>query len=402
MITPIGINANYNINRYHKQINRKNTSQPEFSGKFAIPEKAYRYSAAAKIITAKAAIDEFVLNFGPSSGNYFLMAVCGAGALALSLRKPGKLHQLPEHINFTKAEKLKEAEEFAKDVLHIKNFDVDNLEVANWFNEGLTNISNKFKGQTFLPSELVFERIPFKKNAIAAYNSFQDRITLSRAHLENVDESLEQSFKCTRPYVHLNFFSTEASHQKFIKSIQDYIHNPEDMSSIDKSNLNLSFQSHLSLVSELYKNPQKFRDYYISNFQKYETQDDYTKFLIKSLKEAEFTAEMLAPMSILESLKTSGLSYFGHVYNHGFDTLNHEMGHLFYRKNLSGITKTENSLFSNYKELMQEVPFAYASKRGRLEYCAEAFAGYMNDEIYPPLIADFIKKHGGFSEFFNK
>lgn len=403
MITPVGINTNYNIKRYNNnQINRKREVQPEFSGKFVIPEKAYRYSNLMKFMTANAALDEFVFNIGLSGGNYFLMALCGAGALALSLKKPGKLHQLPEHINFTKAEKLKDAEEFAKDVLHIKNFDVDNLEVANWFNEGLTNISNKFKGQTYLPSELVFGAVPFRKNAIAAYNPFHNRIILNKTHFEKVDKTLEQSFKYTMPYAHLDFFSTEASHQKFIKSIHDYMYNPEEMSIIDKSNLNSSFQSHLFLVSEMYKNPQKFNDFYVGNFQKYETQSDYAKYLIKMLKEAEYTEEMFAPLSILHSLKESGMSYFGPVYTDSFDVLNHEMGHLFYSKNLSGITKTENMLSSNYKALVQDTPMAYTSKRGRKELCAEAFSGYMKDERYPERFADFIKKHGGYVEFFNK
>lgn len=400
MITPIGINNNYYNQKYNTQISRKQIQQPEFSGKLVIPEKAYKYSTLMKLLTAKAAFDEFVFNSGMSGGNYFLMAVCGAGALVLSLKKPGKLHQLPEHINFQKAEKLKEAEEFAKDVLHIENFDVNNLEIANWLNEGLTNISNKFKGQTYMPKNLLFDNVTYKKNAIAAYNPFNDRILLNKSHFENIDRNLETSFKVTMPYINMNFFSTEASHSRLLKSIQDYIYNPEKLSIIDKSNLNSSLQTHLYLVNEMYKNPQKFRDYYITNFQKYETQDDYAKFLIKILKEAEFTEEMKAPLTILESLKTSGISYFGPVYSERFDTLNHEMGHLFYCKNLSGITKAENTLFSNYRELKQNSPMSYTSSRGRKELCAEAFAGYMKDEIYPEMITDFIKKYGGYEEFF--
>lgn len=403
MITPVGINTNCNIQRYNNnQINRKHTSQPEFSGKFVIPEKAYKYSAAMKFMTAKAALDEFVFNFGPSSGNYFLMAICGAGALALSLRKPGKLHQLPEHINFTKAEKLKDAEEFAKDVLHIKKFKVDNIDVANWFNEGLTNISNKFKGQTYLPSELTFDELSHHRRSIAGYNPFGNRIRLNKYYYDNVDYKLKESFECTIPYAHLNFFSTEDSHKNFMQLIQDYKNNPNEMSTIDKINLNSCFHSHLSLVSEMYENPQKFKNYYISNFQKYETQNEETDFFIKVLKKARYTDEMFMPLSYLETLKTSGMSYFGHVYCDRFDILNHEMGHLFYSKNVSGLKKMESMLTSEYKALVRSVPLPDCSERGREELCAEAFAGYMRDEIYPGIIADFIKKHGGYEEFFNK
>ena len=45
-----------------------------------------------------------------------------------------------------KAETIEEARAFAQEKLGIKKFKINDLEYANWVNEGLTNISNRFKG----------------------------------------------------------------------------------------------------------------------------------------------------------------------------------------------------------------------------------------------------------------
>ena len=307
MITPIG---NFTSRKYCQEIKPKR-AEPNFRGKFTIPEKAYKYSSVMKFMAVKGAIDEFILNFGPSAGNYVVMTAGAVGALALSLKKPGKLHKLPEHIDFVKAEKIKDAEEFARDVFKVKNFHVDNLEIANWLNEGLTNISNKFKGQTYLPKNLAFKNLSFRKNVVAAYNLSSDYIILNKNYLQNLDQDLAASFKYTLPYAHMSFFSNKKSYQAFLNSIQTYIDEPKNMSIMDKSNLNLNLQSHLSLVVEMCTNPQKFRDFYINNFKRYETLDDYAKYIIKMMNEAENIDEMAMQMTMLEGLKTSGRSYFG-------------------------------------------------------------------------------------------
>lgn len=117
------------------------------------------------------------------------------------------------------------------------------------------------------------------------------------------------------------------------------------------------------------------------------------------MNEAENVDEMTMQMTMLEGLKTSGRSYFGPVYYESFDTLYHEMGHLFYYKNQNAITKAENVLTSDYKRLKSAVPMSFELKRSRKELCAEAFAGYMKDEIYPEPISDFIKNMADLMNF---
>lgn len=89
----------------------------------------------------------------------------GIGALAYVLTK-GKtgskqVKQLAEHIEFNEAKSIEEATKFAKEHLGITKFDVGNdLEIANWVNNGLTRISNVYKGRASIPN--IIETYPEK------------------------------------------------------------------------------------------------------------------------------------------------------------------------------------------------------------------------------------------------
>ena len=85
------------------------------------------------------------------------VALLGLGALAYVLTK-GKVgskqvQSLAEHIEFKPATTMDEAVKFAKEHLGITKFDVGNdLEIANWVNNGLTKVSNRYKGKAPIPS----------------------------------------------------------------------------------------------------------------------------------------------------------------------------------------------------------------------------------------------------------
>lgn len=77
----------------------------------------------------------------------------GLAAIGLIVRGKFKTAQkLAENIEFTPAKTIEEANEFAKTHLKIENFDTaGDLEIANWVNEGLTKVSNKYKGNALMP-----------------------------------------------------------------------------------------------------------------------------------------------------------------------------------------------------------------------------------------------------------
>lgn len=81
------------------------------------------------------------------------------GLTAIGLIVRGKLKavtKLAENIEFTPAKTMEEAREFAKKHLKIENFDTaDDLELANWVNDGLVRINNKYKGRAYIPDEVL-------------------------------------------------------------------------------------------------------------------------------------------------------------------------------------------------------------------------------------------------------
>lgn len=93
--------------------------------------------------------------------------------------------KLAENIKFKKAETIDEAKKFAQENFKIKKFKIDDLEIANWCNEGLCNISNKFKGDVFMPRKLILGNTGiFNKRAVGSYAYGDDTLTLSRKHLK--------------------------------------------------------------------------------------------------------------------------------------------------------------------------------------------------------------------------
>lgn len=81
--------------------------------------------------------------------------LAGVATVAVLIAKGrfSEAKKLADEIKFQKANTMEEAIAFAKEHLGIKSFDVGgDLEVANYVNEGLVRISNKFKGKADLPT----------------------------------------------------------------------------------------------------------------------------------------------------------------------------------------------------------------------------------------------------------
>lgn len=80
-----------------------------------------------------------------------VLAALTAGALILRGRMSA-VKELAEHIDFKPAATIDEAKAFAKEHLGIRRFDIDDLEIANYVNEGFVEASNKLKGKLVLPN----------------------------------------------------------------------------------------------------------------------------------------------------------------------------------------------------------------------------------------------------------
>ena len=100
-----------------------------------------------------------------------IAAAVAIGLTAVALIARGKLksaQKLAENIEFSPAKTIEEAKEFAKTHLKIENFDTaGDLEIANWVNEGLTKVSNKYRGKAAIPKTVAPYPEDLHKKALA-------------------------------------------------------------------------------------------------------------------------------------------------------------------------------------------------------------------------------------------
>lgn len=106
------------------------------------------------------------------------VAVLGLGALAYVLTK-GKIgskqaQELAENIDFKPAKTIEEARAFAKDKLGIKLNIGNDLNIANFINEQLVQVSNFMKGKSVLPKEILIKSTK-SAEGLNGYASWQNK-----------------------------------------------------------------------------------------------------------------------------------------------------------------------------------------------------------------------------------
>ena len=130
-------------------------------------------------------------------------AALGAITIGVLLAK-GKFSQakqLAENINFKKAETVEEAIKFGQENLGIKKysgFETADLDVLNWVNEGLVNVSNKLKGKAKLPKKILYESSD--RNCLASVTTDKKKLTVNKRIFDNVDNSIAESINDTKSF----------------------------------------------------------------------------------------------------------------------------------------------------------------------------------------------------------
>ena len=105
------------------------------------------------------------------------------------------LSKLPEHIEFKEAKTVEEGLKYAKEVLGIQKFEGDfSLDAINYVNKGITDVSNAYKGNLYIPSSVLYN-------------------TERPCALASADLTLK-SDSFGRLYINKNFFDNEYLNQK--------------------------------------------------------------------------------------------------------------------------------------------------------------------------------------------
>lgn len=253
--------------------------------------------------------------------------------------------KLDKHIDFKKAETIDDAKLYAKEKFGIKKYEIDDLEYANWINEGLTNVSNRFEGKVYFPKKIGFKE---RKNSTAAYNNLFDSLNLSRKNIEEDAESLKLYIE-NIPYEILKGLNYGKGYEEFCEKLKRAYDDLDSLTIFEK----------FSLVHSIIKRSE-IRD---------QIEDgDFEKIFSKD-----------------------GVNHFGCVYLSEFNLLYHEIGHCFSRKSKSMLKHFYDTARFNSKLSKQKIPDYDKSKIE--EFMACTFAGYMQGEKYSEEIEQLFNKN---------
>ena len=365
------------------------------------------------------------------------------GLTAIGLIARGKLKtvtKLAENIEFKPAKSMEEAVEFAKNHLKIKKFDTaGDLEIANWVNEALVRINNKYKGRAYIPDEVaVLPKEAARENTIAGmlnqkrgfklYSTLfvnTERVNGSQKAIERM-LSKEKGFNYqydpatnTQTMRSLPFFSVEKS-EYILKLAQDFKKNK--MNKMEKLALEENLADYTRYYTIFRDNPLKI----IENLYK---QPNFAEILKKHLPAGEIKS--LDELKKLE--KDEVQKYIWKMSNairkntpqkdwpsatildskrSVFDTIYHEEGHLFHNKNTlldyndmhvgyneTGKPEKIGQLAKNFLEDADEQFIASTvstyAKRSPLEFVAEVYARMMNGHKFSDDVMKLYEKYKG-------
>lgn len=331
----------------------------------------------------------------------------GAGILAsggiiaaaiLSKGKTLKPANFAEHIEFVKANTMEEAVEFAKKNFGIKKFDLgDDLEFANWVNEGLANINNRFKGKANMPEKVIFDEKFFtKKPKAAAYCSkISDTIAFNKEYFSDklitkVKHNLELIFPEYNPEKHE--FKNLVVHgedtnikNKLAQHYFKILENPDKYTRFDAMNADMLFDDYVAAIKFSEKNPTHW-------IKKCEENEKVKKLLenngidlsvqnFNKLSKDEKEAFMKKFYSVLIKNNVNLTGHASHRGNSKFDDLYHEMGHLLHNKNtcLKDIfwgrlsTKSTKAFMADKEKLKTAGKISWYAQKNPQEFVAECF-----------------------------
>ena len=380
---------------------------------------------------------------GLSNGQKWGIGVGIAAALAataLLLRgKVGaaqeEVTKLAEHIDFTPAKTTKEAIEFAKTKLGVKNYDDSMpLDVMNWVNEGLTNINNVRKGKAKLFDTIAY--VPQDEESLACVVNdidpeFGAILNVNKKTFENVGEYLknyiQQSLNDKILYKNKDgkldlypFYHCGEVSDNLLKNLNKFNENPESFSLIDTVKLYENYVSMDDAIDSVYNAPYSKLRQLLKNENVEETLLAHSK--LPDLKQIEKLTTEQQTNVLIDIVNTCLRSGDGIrlVYPLGdeFRTIYHETGHLEHLVKIGkdryesmgtpqecierfGKVSNITNDFINSKEKQQTANrvSTYASE-SPLEFVAEVYRKLMNkalggDVQIPDEVMKLYNEYGG-------
>lgn len=335
-------------------------------------------------------------------------------------RKVFKPANFAEHIDFVKANTMKEAVAFARKHLGIKKFNLeDDLELANWVNEGLVNINNRFKGKANMPKTIKFYS-DFTGSLVVAHSFFlKDIIEFNKEFflknnsaeiIRDVRGKLESlfSFEGNELINHKIVPGEDFKvREKLFQNYQKMLKNPKEYTRFDAILGGYLFEDYMESIKFAHTAPKTILNILQKNKKAMEVleKNNINISMTEFDKFDEITKNKFMDR-IYNIIYNNKIFISGHSQHRGnsiFYILNHEMGHLLHFKNISiwdrvlgKVSRVEKDKFVKdiEKQEMARKISSYASSNP-LEFVAETFSVMLSGVKLPEKVIEMYKAFGG-------
>ena len=349
-----------------------------------------------------------------------ILSVAGLVAAAIFMKgKTLKPANFAEHIDFKPAQTMEEAVEFAKKHLGVEKFDFGNdVEMANWVNEGLTNISNRFKGKANMPKELRWENateMANYKDFIALCDSGKATISFNKNYIDNsvsnfkelVEEVLKPSRKNDKIYVPFHLGADKEVYNEILNLYRRLVKTPSKINRFEAMNGCMLMDDYAS--SLLYFNKNKLSILKNKIFNNKDAVDILKKNNISvDVKDYEKLSDEQLKDRVTDIIKLIG-------YNNGitgtatmrgnskFGVLCHEMGHYMHTMNTSlkdnmwGVLakKGEEQFLADVQKQAIAGKISSYGQRDPREFVAECFSALCAGKKLPDDVMELYKFYKG-------
>ena len=352
---------------HRKYNNKKNKAETNFKGRIVNEKNLRLFGNSALYSSAISQIAAFTS--GQTSLPWAIvngvLGGLGFGAhFSTFFVKYGDRLKLSPNIIFQKAENIEQAANFAKKNFKIDYFNVDNLDTANWINQGITKLSNKFKGRTFMPKKI--ELVDFPDESVkptqivgAQYNIGNDVILFNKSLYKNIDNLIKQNLRVIPHdvlFAPISLKTEDILPQMLIK----YMSNPN----------RLSFAQKTSLLSAIVRK---------------------TEVLIQ-IDENEKIANKI--FELMKDEKTKVTDFWGNIAYNEYDYLFHEFGHMFDMKEHSmfSFMKAKKNNSKIFEKAKASIIMPKRAQDSFMEFNAEIFSGKMNGDKYIEPVENLFKQ----------
>ena len=352
---------------HRKYNNKKNKAETNFKGRIVNEKNLRLFGNSALYSSAISQIAAFTsgqtsLPWAIANG---LLGGLGFGAhFSAFFIKYGEKLRLNPNIIFQKAENIEQAANFAKKNFKIDYFNVDNLDTANWINQGIAKLSNKFKGKTFMPKKI--ELVDFPQKSItpgqivgAQYSIQGDVISFNKSVYKNVDNLIKRN---------LSVFPEDVLFAPISLNPNDLLTKMIIKYKLDPNSL--SFAQKTSLLSTIVRK---------------------TEVLIQ-IDEKEKTANKI--FELIEDNKSQATDFWGNIAYNEYDYLFHEFGHMFDMKEHSmfSFMKAKKNNSKIFEKAKASIIMPKRAQDSFMEFNAEIFSGKMNGDKYIEPVENLFKQ----------